>query len=63
MKNMNDIELAALTELVEADRLLMEAENEQRRRNDYAPAYSGDVKWSARDKLEEELKRRDILKA
>lgn len=59
---MTDIELAALTELVETDRFCMEADNEQRRRSDYAPAYSGDVKWENRDVLQAELKRRGILK-
>ena len=60
---MNDIELAALMALVESERFMMEAENEVRRRNDYAPAYSGDLKWEAQDKLIAELKRREILKS
>ena len=60
---MNDIELAALTELVEAERFSMEDENEQRRRCDYAPAYSNNIKWESYDKLAEELKQRGILKS
>ena len=59
---MNDVELAALTELVESDRFFMDAENEERRRNGYALAYSGVIKWESRDVLEFELKRRGILK-
>lgn len=58
---MNDTELAALTALVESDRFLMDADNESRRRNDYAPAYDGGVKWESRDKLEAELQHRGII--
>ena len=59
---MTDIELAALTELVEAERMGMEADNQTRANNGYAPAWSSDVDWPARDSLQEELKRRGIVK-
>ncbi len=57
---MTDVELKALTELVASDRWCMEADNEIRRNQGYAPAYDGNVEWEARDKLEAELKRRNI---
>lgn len=59
---MTDIELAALTEVVKAERFGMETENEERKRHNYAPAYSGNVRWESLDVLEAELNRRGILK-
>jgi len=58
---MNDIELAALTELVATERFSMEAENKQREVCGYSMAYSGPIDWDTADKLQEELKRRGIV--
>ena len=57
---MNDIELAALTEIVAAERFCMEADNRLREVQGLGPAYDGDVRWDSRDILNEELKHRGI---
>jgi hypothetical protein len=59
---MTDVELAALTELVAADRFCMEADNHERMKQGYALAYDGSVQWDNRDALEAELQRRGIIK-
>lgn len=57
---MNDIELAALTELVGTERFCMEAANQYRMNCGSALAYGDDVIWTNRDKLSKELERRNI---
>lgn len=59
---MIDIELQALTGLVESQRLGMEADNLSRANNGFSPAWSSDVDWPERDALQAELKRRGIIK-
>lgn len=58
---MNDIELAALTELVATERFGMEADNKQREICGHSMAYSGPIEWDTADKLEKELKKRGII--
>lgn len=58
---MNDIELAALTELVATERFHMEAENKQREICGQSLAYFGSIEWDTADKLQEELKQRGII--
>ncbi|MBU3896079.1 hypothetical protein KKG36_02090, partial [Patescibacteria group bacterium] len=59
---MTDIELKALTALVEMQRELCSADNQQRANNGYAPAWTGDCLPSDEEKaLREELKQRGIL--
>lgn len=58
---MNNTELSALTALVDADRLTMQATNADRKRHGFAMAYDDAVAWPARDALEAELTRRDIV--
>lgn len=61
---MNDIELSALVALANEGTMLMGAENEQRLRNGFGPA------WTAKDgdsdeakTIREELQRRGVLPA
>jgi hypothetical protein len=58
---MTDIELQALTELVHAQLFEMQCANKSREIQGKAPAYGEIFKWESRDKLEEELERREIL--
>lgn len=58
---MKDAELIALSELVATERLCMEMDNKLREIQGYAPAYDGSVQWNTRDKLQEELKRRNVI--
>lgn len=58
---MTDIELTALTELVATERFQMEAENELRKIQGHSPAYSGDMTWKEKDRLREELERRQVI--
>ena len=59
---MKDIELNALTALVEMQREMCAADNQQRARNGYAPAWtSGCLPSDEETALREELKRRGVL--
>jgi len=61
---MNDIELSALVALVNEATMLMGAENEQRWRNGFAPAWTAEAAESDETRaIREELKRRSILPA
>ena len=58
---MNDVELAALTELVATERDEMQWANDDRQRKGHAPAYGEDMgEWPNRTKLEQELQRRGV---
>ena len=60
---MNDAELNALTTLVELQREMCAADNEQRLRNNYAPAWTSDCQSSDEEKaLRDELVRRGVLR-
>ena len=60
---MTDTELAALTAIIEMQRQLCAADNEQRASNGYAPAWTSDCLPSDEElALREELKRRGILR-
>ena len=59
---MTDVELNALTEIVKNQRMLCEADNEQRARNGYASAWTSDCQPSDEEVLlRKELERRGIL--
>ena len=58
---MTDVELVALTEVVKAQRLCKEADNLSREHNGTQPAWNSDTDWPERDRLIEELERREIL--
>lgn len=60
---MTDSELNALTAIVEMQKELCAADNQQRARNGYAPAWTSECLPSDEEMaLKEELKRRGILK-
>jgi len=61
-KPMTDVELAALTVLVRADTMGMEAANAQRAFNEYSPAYTDETEWPELERLREELKHRHSAK-
>ena len=61
---MSDEELFALAVLVKVDGALMDAENQARFNNGYAPAWTSEMNWPERDRLQKELERRaSIAKA
>lgn len=60
---MTDTELHALACLVSACTMEMEATNAGRASHGYAMAYDDSIKWPARDALEVELIRRNVIEA
>ena len=60
-ERLTDTELAALTALVNADTMMMDAENAARLSQGQSLAFSSDVEWPARKALEIELRNRRVV--